>query len=180
MEDLDAVKATARPILARMELLSHGTVQRVGGRRGSDSYGTPPGEGNPLHDVWREAIAKTTDVEAARLAVQGAADALDAAVRRRFVAHRTETLDELCARIITDGRGISDRDCAVAMRCTTTLVRRSRLEAGCHPDTGEALPAAAGDALTWARELAAAGLPVRQIERLTGVSKSRVHRLSRP
>lgn len=176
MDDRDAVLRDARPVLARMELLSYGTVQRMGSRRGAETNGRPPGEDHPMHEIWARLLRETRDAKSARTVLQRACDALDAALRRRLVPDTVETLDELCARIVSDGWGIGADECAIAMRCTPTLVRRARLDAGRHPETGADLPPARADRMTWARELDDAGLSLRQIERLTGVSKDTVRR----
>ena len=170
------VDVAARSILARMEMLSYGPVHRFGGRRGAESPGAPQGEAHPLHDKWRALFVEAGDPETLRAYVQQAAAELDAALRRRLVPEATETLDELCARIVADGWGIAADECAVAMRCTPTLVRRARLSAGRHPETGGSLPEANGDPKAWARELDAAGLSLRQIEAITGVPRSTLHR----
>lgn len=175
--DHAAILRAARLVLARMELLSYGTVSRLDGRRSAESPGAPNGDARPMHDLWRRLFAETRDAEEARIVLERANEALDAALRRRFVAQATETLADLCARIVADGWGISANDCAVAMRCTPTLVRRARLDGGRHPETGGHLPEARTDPLTWARELDHAGLSLRQIEALTGVPKSSLHRV---
>jgi len=172
----EAVLVAARPILARMELLSYGTVTRFGGRRGADAPGPPAGDAHPLHEAWARRLREAADAAEARALLEAATDALEAIVRRRFVVEATETLEELCARIVADGRGFSAEDCAIAMRCTPTLVRRARLEAGRHPDTGGGLPQKVADAMAWARELSDAGLSLRQIEAIAGVPKSSLHR----
>jgi hypothetical protein len=170
------MEAAIRTILARMELLSYGTVSRMGGRRGAESPGAPAGEAHPLHDEWRERFASAPDDETLRAYVQQAEAALDAALRRRFVPEATETLDELCARIVGDGWGIDADECARAMRCTPSLVRRARLDAGRHPDTGAALPEARPDRIAWARELDAAGLSIRQIAAMVDMPQTSLYR----
>ena len=93
----------------------------------------------------------------------------------------TETLEELCARIVQDGWAIPTDECARAMRCTPTLVRRARLAAERHPETGYSLPPRQQDPMEWALKLDAVGLSVRQIATLTGLPKSTIHdRLSGP
>jgi hypothetical protein len=159
-----------------MELLSYGSVSRMGGRRSAESPGAPNGEAHPLHERWRE-IFMDAPADAIGELVQRAEAELDAALRRRFVVETTETFEELCARIVADGWGIDADECARAMRCNVSLVRRARLDAGRHPETGGALPEPRADRVAWARELDAAGLSLRQIESITGLPKSTVHRL---
>lgn len=159
-----------------MEMLSYGSVSRMGGRRGVESPGSPQGEAHPLHEVFAKLLADAADAEAMRTILDLARQELDAALRRRLVPETTETLDELCARIVADGWGIDADECARAMRCTPTLVRRARLDASRHPESGGSLPERNGDPLAWSVALDAAGLSLRQIESITGVPKSSLHR----
>jgi hypothetical protein len=171
--DMDAA---VRTILARMELLSYGSVSRMGGRRSAESPGAPSGEAHPLHERFARLFAEAVDAEAMRTVLQLAEAELDAARRRRFVIETAETLDDLCARIVADGWGIEAEECARAMRTSASIVRRARLDAGRHPDTGGALPEKRGDAITWARDLDAAGLSIRQIASVVGMPQTTLYR----
>lgn len=167
-----------RALLARMELVSYGTVQRFGSGRGSghDGGNCPPGESTPLHEEWAAILDGAPPDTEVRQALLAEAEAeLEAYVRRQLAPDTVETLDELCDRVVADGWGITADECSRAMRCTPTLVRRARLDAGRHPETGYHLPARSPDALTWARALDGVGLSVRQIEELTGIPKSTLH-----
>lgn len=164
-----------RTILVRMALVSHGGVQRLGGRRGGESGRTgPPGESLPMHEEWFVIFKDTPEHQAVAITEQAQAD-LDAWLRRPLAHDTTETMEELNARIVADGWGIDAVDCSVAMRCTVTMVRRARLAEMRHPDTGLTLPHVDRDPLGWANALDAVGLTLRQIEAITGIPKSTLH-----
>ena len=165
-----------------MALVSYGAVQAYRTRTsGGTSDARPLGEARPMHDRWAIIFANArTEDELAALLEAGQAE-LDGWIRRPFAPDTTETLEDLCARIVGDGWGVSADECSRAMRCTPTLVRRARLAALRHPETGYSLPSKSRHPMTWAHKLDAAGLTLRQIEALTGVPKSTLHdRLGRP
>jgi DNA-binding IclR family transcriptional regulator len=177
VDERQAVVDSARPVLMRMALLSNGKVAALERSRGGESERVgPSGNAHPLYERWAERIASAPDAETARALLEAAEAELGAQLRRPLAPDTTETLDELMARIVQDGWGITAEECAVAMRCTPTLVRRARLEARRHPDTGYALPEFEGDVWKWARRLDQVGLSVRQIEALTALPKSTLHR----
>jgi hypothetical protein len=159
-----------------MALLSYGQVQRLGGRSGGESARIgPPGEARPLVDEWAAIFATAPTLDALAGMVEEAQAALDHHLRRALAPDTTETWEELAARIVRDGWGVSADECARAMRCTPSMVRRARLAEMRHPDSGYALPAKM-DAVAWTRALDVAGLSVREISTVTGVAKSSVHR----
>jgi hypothetical protein len=165
-----------RTLLARMALLSNGTVTKLGGRGGGESSRIgPPGDSRPMVDEWAALFAGARTADALARLFEEAQAALDHHLRRAFAPDTTETWEELAARIVRDGWGVTADDCARAMRCTPSMVRRARLAEMRHPDTGYALPAKM-DAVAWARALDDAGLSVREIATVTGVAKSNVHR----
>lgn len=172
-------KREARDLLVRMALLSYGDVQRLGGRRGgeSDRIG-PTGDSSPLHERWGATFDASSDADLPALLAQARAE-LDAWLRRPFAPDTTETWEELAARIVADGWSVPASDCAIAMRCTTTMVRRARLAAGRTPDYGYPLPEGDPDRVAWARALNDAGVSFRQVQAMTGVPKSTLHRLVR-
>lgn len=156
-----------------MTLLSHGKVAALQRSRGGDADRIGPnGEAHPMHERWAALIAAAPDAGTARLLLEQAEAELGAWLRRPLAPDTAETLEELAARIVADGWGITAPEAACAMRCTPTLVRRLRLAARRHPENGYALPERHGDPLTDARVLDKAGLSLRQIEALTGLPKS--------
>jgi DNA-binding IclR family transcriptional regulator len=165
-----------------MSLLSYGTVQVLGAHsRSAAGQVMPPGESAPMHDRWALVFDRHHEPERLRDLLAEARAELDGWLRRPLAPDTTETLEELCARIVTDGWGVTADDCSRAMRCTPTLVRRARLAATRHPESGYHLPVRTVDPWRWAHQLDSAGLSVRQIAALTGVPKSTLHeRLSGP
>lgn len=132
-----------------------------------------------MHEAWSAIFAGVSDPELARTLLDEARAELDAWLRRPLAHDTTETWEELAARIVGDGWGVTAQECAMAMRCTPTMVRRARLAEMRHPDTGYHLPEAP-DPITWAIELDRMGLSLREIEGITGVAKSTLHdRISR-
>jgi DNA-binding IclR family transcriptional regulator len=146
------------------------------GNRGGDSGRImPPGERRPMHEVWGERIDAAPNATARADVVEQARNALTGYIRRQFVVTATESYDDLAERIVTDGWGLDADECARAMRCTPTLVKRARLGAARHPDTGYTLPDELPDRMAWARELRADGLSLRDVQTLTGLAKSTLH-----
>lgn len=172
VDESQAVIAAARPVIMRMALLSYGSVQVMGRRQGGDDARAPSGESHPMAEKWARKIIDAPTQET----LDAAKAELGSWLRRPLVPDTTESLEELCARIVTDGWGITAEECAVAMRCTPTLVRRARLAEMRHPETGRSLPERGAGGIAWARELERLGLSLRQIEAITGVSKSSLHR----
>jgi hypothetical protein len=170
----------APTLLARMSLLSYGGTQHFGGRGGESGRIGPPGESAPMADRWARRFAAASSGSALAALVEEAQAELNAWVVRPLAPDTTETWEELAERIVRDGWGVTAQECAVAMRCTPTMVRRARLAELRHPETGYGLPVE-GDPMAWARALDDAGLTLRQIEAVTGVAKSTLHdRMSGP
>lgn len=166
----------AATILVRMSLVSYGAVQNFGPHsRSAVGSLLPPGEDRPMHERWRIKLARAASLEEFRNLVAEAEAELEAWLRRPLAPDTVETLEELCARIVEDGWGITAEECSLSMLCTPTLVRRARLSAGRHPDTGYHLPPPSKDARAWAQMLDGVGLSVRQIAALTGLPKSTLH-----
>ena len=173
--DADVLEA-ARPLLARMSLVSYGGVAALERRRGGDSGRIgPPGERYPMDEQLADALERAPDAGAARAILEAAEAEFAAYVRRPLAPDTTETWEELAARIVGDGWAMSARECADRMRTSPTLVRRARMAEMRHPETGYPLPERRADLMGWARELDAVGLSVRQIEALTSVPKSTLH-----
>lgn len=143
MSDLTAEE---REVLARLELLAHGSTQRFDPTGSSDSDNLPHGissEGNGPrlseypHLHWRDKILGARNDYARRKALESAQEELDS-WRRRTVWHAStiETWDELVARVIGEGAGWSVREVANHCRCSERQVVRARNEAGVSVDNG--------------------------------------------
>jgi hypothetical protein len=165
----------AQAIITRMSLISYGATAPMGIRRGESGRIFPPGERRPLAEVWAALIDAAPAGRARSVVIEQAHGALMAHIRRSFVATVVESYEDLAERIVTDGWGLDAEECARAMLATPTLVRRARLDAHRHPETGYPLPDELPDRMAWARALYAEGLSLRQIEALTGLPKSTLH-----
>jgi hypothetical protein len=157
-----------------MSLVSYGGTQHFGGRGGESGRIGPPGEGAPMVDRWARRFAGAESDSSLAALVEEAEAELRAWVHRPLAPASVETWEELAERIVRDGWGVTAQECAVAMRCTPTMVRRARLAELRHPETGYSLPEFE-DPMEWARALDDAGLTLRQIEAVTGVAKSTIH-----
>lgn len=130
-----------REVLARLELLAHGSTQRFDPTGGSDDSALPAGistngDGPPTRDYphlhWKDLILNARDDHARSKALEGAQDELDG-WRRRVVTEThlpTESWEQLAARIVKDGEGWPLRDVALHCRCSERQVIRARNEAG--------------------------------------------------
>jgi hypothetical protein len=178
VDDRTAVLQSARPLLMRMALVSYGSVAALERRRGGDAERIgPPGESSPMHEVWADALHATRTAGEAQAVLDQARAEFNGYMRRQLAPDTTETWEELASRIVSDGWGVTAEECSRAMRCTPSLVRRARLAEMRHPESGYPLPARARDPMAWARKLEREGLSLRQIEAITGVPKSTLHRV---
>ena len=157
--------------LAAWALVSYGSVQRLGQRRGGEGNGLPTGEPHPPADFWIERYLKASSEDRPRIAEQAAAE-LQAWKRRapELAQIKTETLDDLKRRILRDGEGWEAKDVALACRCTPTLVRRVRSEAERSADDGRP-----EGGLAHGLQLLRDGCSLRQAAMSTGIPKSTLH-----
>jgi hypothetical protein len=169
----------ARNVLARLELLQHGTTTNYDpakGSRNSEPTIFPPGETSPPHERWRAAM-EAAEQRDLGLVVQRAADDLLGATRRPLAPVLAETMGELVARIMACD-GFDPREVALSLRCTERLVRTTRVQGGRHAENGHALKAChnADDDVARARELVAGGMTLRQAGAILGVAHTTVAR----
>jgi hypothetical protein len=134
----------------------------------------PRGEHSPA-DRWRERFNAAHEHERAGV-LHDAERELSHLRRRRFAVGTAHDGDELRERILRDGTGMVPRDVAFALRCTPTLVRRTRLAGGRDPEHGRPVELERFDAAA----LLAAGLSFRAVELVLGVSRSTLHDRSHP
>jgi hypothetical protein len=170
-----------RQILARLELISHGTTQSWSPSHGGEKeVAFPPGESKPPHVRWRERWEKATDEDGRMAAWSGARNELESLTTRHITEVPVESEEQLAKRIVTDGEGWTVEEVAQRMRCTTTFVRRARLKDGRDIGTGMKPEEMIEDLVVKrerARELAERGLTERQIAMHTGLSKTTVRRV---
>jgi 5-methylcytosine-specific restriction protein A len=118
------ITTEARTVLARLELLQHGTTTRYDpakGSRNSEAPLVPPGESDPPHERWRRAMDAAPE-EGLALVVQRATDELSASLRRPLAPITPDTMGELKDRILACD-GFAPREIAYALRCAERLVR---------------------------------------------------------
>jgi hypothetical protein len=121
--------------------------------------------------------AQTTDE--GRDAVLGQAeDELEAIRVSRGDPSKEESLEERNARIVEEGEGFALKEVAIRFRCSKRAVREARRDAGRDEEWGR--PAVNGHALPdrneKVREMAADGMPARQIAIALRLSPSTVRR----
>jgi hypothetical protein len=142
-----------RSILARMELLPHGTIMNYSPTGGGGSADTKPptGELRPPHEHWakrweqavyddleEEHREATTITRHRRRVIEKAQADLDGYRKRAEGEIVGETESELEARVVREGDGWTAEQTAQHCRCTPTFVRKARLKAGRSVVTGEA------------------------------------------
>lgn len=166
-----------RQVLANLELTSVARARAfvpVVSTSPPDSA-PPTGDESPAA-YWREQFDGATTADQANALLAAARSELEHIRRRAFPAVSWEDAVELAARVLRDGEGVEPASVAIALRCTRTFVRRARIVAGRHPDTGRRVRL---DTLDPAL-LVGAGLSIRQAAVVTGVPRSTLHgRLAR-
>lgn len=187
-----------RSILARMELLAHGSITNYSptGVGGSADTKPPTGESRPPHEHWarrweravwddeewtieRELVGEEI-VKHRKDVIEKAQADLDSYLKRTEGLVVGETEQELKRRVVKEGEGWTVEQTAAHCRCTATFVRRARLQEGVSVETGkrpDGFSVDSTDELERARQYAANGLTERQIAMLTDLSKSTIRRV---
>lgn len=161
-----------RQTLAELELTSTAPARAfVPAVSGSPPESSPPtGERSPA-EHWRDAY-NTKSTERERVVVlRGARAELAHLRRRRFAVGVTRDGDDLRERVLAEGEGVAVELVALALRCTPTLVRRVRLASGRDAERGRLVELTGMEP----RALRDAGLSLRAIASVTGVSRSTLH-----
>lgn len=177
---LESLGPEDRQVLLGLQLLSHGataSLSPVAGRGGRDHL-MPTGELRPPHERYVAMLARP-GADVASIMAEARAE-LDTWKRRPAMPRvEVESLDDLKARIV-HCEGWEARDVAIAMRCTESLVRVARVEAGRDADFGRE-PAQPLPVEPRARALALVdlGMSYRQAEAICGVSIATISRKRR-
>jgi hypothetical protein len=175
-ETVESVRIAAGPVLMRLALVSHAPSVKLGGVRssnGAHESSRPSGDATPDAEYFRCRLDSAETLSDALEAYLAARACLAGILRRTMASVTGETADELAERIVEDGEGWTAEDVALALRCTPTFVRRSRLSLGRDPETGYSAPD--GDPMAVALELRERGRSLRTIARLTGIPRSTLH-----
>jgi hypothetical protein len=176
-ETIESVQAAAAPVLLRLALVSHAPTARLGsigsGSNSAHESHRPPGDSTPDAEYFRTRLDNAESLSDALEAYLQARACLAGILRRTMATVTGETAAELGERIVEDGEGWEAEDVALALRCTPTFVRKSRLSLGRDPETGYSAPD--GDPMAVALELRERGRSLRTIARLTGIPRSTLH-----
>jgi len=189
-----------RSILARMELLAHGSITNYSptGVGGSADAKPPTGESRPPHEHWarrweravwddeewtieRELVGEEV-VKHRKNVIEKAQEDLDSYRKRTEGLVVGETEEELEARIVREGEGWSVEQVAQHCRCTVTFARKARLKAGKSVTTGKApkdVPLDAGDEIQRVRRLKEEGYTERGIRMILKIGGGKLQRLLR-
>lgn len=159
-----------REVLARLELTSVTRARVYAGTiSGSSPTSIPPtGEASP-GALWRARFNAAAPADRASV-LAGARDELARIKRRRFPVAPIRDGDDLRERIVRDGEGMEPITVAIALRCTPTYVRRTRIIAGRDAESGKRVTLLALEP----RALLAAGMSVRAASALTGIPRSTI------
>ena len=173
-----------RLVLARLELTqSYGGTQNLNasGAKGKPTGGDRPGgwrayqapdgsEFEPPHLAYRWAYEECTSNEEREGVCEAAEAALKALTEPRKVEAKGESLEQLQARVLKDGRGWSVKDAALGFRVTESFIRKTRAEHGRHIETGDPIVAPS------LAVMVEKGWPVRRVAEVMGWSVMTAHR----
>lgn len=190
---MNTLDGEMRGVLARLELVSNGTVQ-TWDAAGGPSTTTRPGQGHPEgrpagcagaeHLYWQARYSMQTTIEGRRDTIRDARrelQVLTGRYERRLPAG--ETIDETISRMLHGTVGWTPREVEQSRwRMSARLVRRHRLAAGRDPETGSPLSLACGDdtePAARAREMKTRGMSVRQIALILGKDPRQIQRYLR-
>lgn len=166
-----------RQVLCGLELASVVAASSVAPAvRGSapDSR-APTGQPSPA-DYWRERYNDAPGPTSRAAVAVAAGHELAHLRRRRFAVGAAHDGEDLRARVLREGEGASLAEVAMALRCTPTFVRRTRLAAGRETERGKRVAAKLD-----ASAMLAAGLSLRAVAIATGTPRSTLHdRRARP
>lgn len=188
--------AAMRSVLARLELVSHGTTQSWNAAGGSPSTVTRPGQGHPEgtptggssapHIEWRRRYHAQDTNEGRASVIRGAKEELKLWTGRYTLwtegaQGAEETPDETIARMLTETEGWTPEEVERSRwRMAPRLVRRHRILDSRDPATGKptklTAPAEDAEPAARARELDAQGLSLRQIGMLLGKDQKQIQR----
>lgn len=174
-----------RQVLAELELISHGSTQSwnaSGGHTGEpdDQVAMLAGHPDtPPHLYWRHRFAASTASQHAELLEHARAE-LDAYKRSNRIDPAYTDRELLEQRILNEGAGWTPDEVARVMRCPASHVRKVRVRDGRNADDGKriALSDVPADQRDQARDLLTNGMTERQVQLITGLSKSTIRRIN--
>lgn len=131
------------------------------------SSAPPTGDDSPA-SYWRDRFNQASGVVEENTVLDQARAELRHIRRRPFPPLGYDNAGELAERVVGEGEGFEPLQVAIALRCTPTFVRRSRVAAGCDPECGHHVEVDVHDP----RALVHAGLSIRQASAVLGVPRS--------
>jgi hypothetical protein len=166
-----SVEHEMREVLTHLALTSVTRARVYVGTISSSSRTSlpPTGESSPAA-AWCERFNAAAPVDR-QAVLAGARDELANIRRRRFPLTTVRDGDDLRERIVHDGEGLDALEVAIALRCTPTMVRRTRLVHGRDAERGKHVTLLALEP----RALLAAGMSIRTAAAVTGVARSTLH-----
>lgn len=186
-----ALDAQMRTVLARLELVSHGTTAAISPTTGSQSATVRPGQGHPEgrpagcagaeHVYWRARYQEQATDDGRRNTIRGAERELEL-LTGRYQRQRGagETPDETIARMLRETQGWTPEDVEHSTwRMSARLVRKHRLVAGHDAETGQPTTLTMADdaePAQRAREMRDRGMSIRQIAFALRQHKTQVER----
>lgn len=161
-----------REVIVGYAMLQYGSVMAWGRTVPSAERAVlPQGENEPPLLYWLDQLTSCATLEEFASTAERMRDELETWRRRPDPPPPGETLDDLKARVLSEGKGWDPKDVALSMRVTPTFVRNVRTEHDRDPETGYP-----DQRLKRALRLLREGeLSLRQITAMTGVPKSTLH-----
>jgi hypothetical protein len=170
LADVRDVEQAMRQTLVELSLTSTIPARAYVGivtTSGPDS--TVPTGGRSPADHWGAAYdAARTDRDRFDV-LRDAREELGHLRRRRFAVGTARDGEDLRERVVTEGEGAPVEVVAIALRCTPTFVRRSRLAASRDAERGRRVE------VLEPRDMIAAGLSIRAVAIVTGIPRSTLH-----
>lgn len=165
------VEHEMREVLTRLALTSVTRARVYAGTISCSSPTSlpPTGESSPAA-AWCDRFNAAAPADRPTV-LAGARDELASIRRRRFPVTTVRDGDDLRERIVRDGEGLDPLEVAIALRCTPTMVRRTRLVHGRDAERGKRVTLLALEP----RALVAAGMSIRTAAAVTGVARSTLH-----
>jgi hypothetical protein len=175
---VDQLEAQARRLLLEYSLTSviRAGTPSPGGHRRPDSM-EPTGMSTHPAELWAVEVQRVRDQHGdLEPVVQALAHELEQVQRRALpdVMH-PETGDDLAGLVLERGEGFTPLELSVALRCTSSMVRRWRLAAGCDPERGHPITLTNGNGRPDGVQLVAAGYSIRAAAMLSATPSSTLH-----
>lgn len=173
-----------RQVLTALAMLMHGKTQSwdSNGGRGGERDPRPGGDSYPIAEHYRDRYASAVSEHSKRQVLREAREELEQWRGHGECRHAgAETQEQRDDRMMREGDGFEPQIVAVRFHTSAQRVRKVRWAKKRDPETGKPLPGSTPVEkpvdMDRVRRYKAQGLSLRQIETLTGASKSAIHRM---